>query len=416
MTDATNERTERTPPQEPAEATPVEPGRRRFLRKRRWWCGLAAVPFLLSCVGALALWAIFAWPRVNWFTYFFIVRPPLIWFGALVPGLIIGAVGVRRRWLIAGCAIWLITFAGPEEVLPWLRLSSSGARQSFADAHFAYSAFMEDADRIPSELDLPIRIVTWNVAAGRFAGEEAVTILAEHEPDIVLLQEYRWGSKSRIAAPLIESDQFRGYQHHEAPQAVFSRWPVEVLPSPYLSPYNCRIYRVQVTPEHALILINVHLSRPVLKTQLLKGWTPESLRREIAHTQGELDALDRTVDEYEQDGTVIIAGDFNLPPTYPPLDAFRERHGDCFAERGSGWGKTAPTLWRGRRIPPMMRVDMIWAPRGSQVYYCRAYCNAASDHALVLAEVSVPMRPLADSLQTKEEKTDRPTDAGDGDI
>ena len=416
MADATNEPPEDRIPSEPAEANPDQPRRWSFLRKRRWWCYISAVPLLLACLGAFFLWAVFAWPRVNWFTYFFIVRPPLIWFGALIPGLIIGAVGVRRRWLIAGCALWLVAFAGPEEILPWFRLSSAGARQDFADAHFAYSAFMEDADRVPDELDLPIRIVTWNVAAGRFAGDDAVSRLAEHEPDLALLQEYRWGSKSRIAEPLTESKAFRGYHHHEAPQALFSRWPVKVLPSPYLSPYNCRIYRVQVTPKHALILINVHLSRPVLKTQLLKGWTPESLRREIAHTQSELDALERTVDEYQDDGTVIIAGDFNLPPTYPPLRALRERHLDCFAERGFGWGKTAPTLWRGRRILPMMRVDMIWAPSGSQVYYCRACCNSASDHAMVVAEVSVRIRLQADSVQTDKKTADTPLDADGGDI
>ena len=111
-----------------AEATGAQrPAPGRILRKKTWLSRFLAVAFLAACLGAMALYGLYHRSRVGVWTYYFTVRPPMVWFGMLLPALAAGAFGVRKRWAVAGCVLCALAFLGCEETLGCLK-APFGAR------------------------------------------------------------------------------------------------------------------------------------------------------------------------------------------------------------------------------------------------------------------------------------------------
>jgi len=380
------------------ESAPAAP---RFLRRKTWWAGLLAAAFLAGCACSVALWVLYRWPHVNGPVFFFTVRPAFAWYGALAPLFVAGAFGLRARWMWAGTALWLACLASTEETLQLLRPFPQRAREEFAFARKAYEGFAASNADGGTVLQIPLRIVCWNVAAGQIDGEAVARQLAEEEPDIALIQEYSWRPKVGIGAVLEKAPGLTEYHRMAGRQGILSRFPVTRLASPYLPPWRCSVYEVEVAPGRRIVCVNVHLSARKLRAQLLRGWTMDLLRDEARTVRSELEGLRKTVALYQDRAPVVVAGDFNLPAHFAGLNFLRETHKDAFAAGGFGWGKTVPNRWRGRRVTPVLRIDMVWVPRGSRVYYAGSVFTAASDHDMVLAEVAVPVPGTAASSAVK---------------
>jgi endonuclease/exonuclease/phosphatase family metal-dependent hydrolase len=212
-----------------------------------------------------------------------------------------------------------------------------------------------------------------------------VAQLAGLEPDIVLMQEFGPGRGTNMQQAVRDAAAFRDFQLSGGRQAILSRWPVEELSDNPLAGELGSAWRVRVAPGLSLVCLDVHLSAPTLKTQLLRGWSWSELRHAVKRTRQELKELGEALTYYARQGPVVLAGDFNLPPSYPDLRRARGRLVDCFARGGYGWGKTAPA-----RLPAM-RPDQVYVPPGSRVYYAAAVPTRWSDHYMTLAEVAVTL-------------------------
>ena len=372
-------------------------GKWRLLRKRSPLHGLLALLFLGACLGALLFCVIRSCTRLNSLVFYFSVFPALLWFGALTPGLVVGAFALRRRWFIAGCLFCLLCFFSCEEMTQYFKFWSGGSREKYQAAEAAFYSFMERMSDRVTIADVPLRIVTWNIAAGQFGGEEGVRQLETLKPDLVLLQEYSWGKTQEMAEPLRKSKVFGSYfwasEKNFCKKPVLSRFPVTNLAlADDSGRWLYAVYEIAVTPDLRIFVINVHLSTHRLAKKILLGWKDLEFEKDIETSRTEAAGLQKIVERYAAMGPVILGGDFNLPRHYPGLRFLKATHNDCFAENGFGWGKTVPKMWGNRPVFPVFRVDMIWTPEYARVYYASAVRTAFSDHDMTLAEVTVPVK------------------------
>ena len=360
-----------------------------FLRRPAWVCRLLAVPFLAACIGVLTLVILYHWPEANLVVYYFTVRPAFVWLGGLVPFLLIGVAAVRLRWFLCGCLLWLVGLAAMEEVIQPLKLFPVSARRDFVSAQKGYWSFIRTRDGQKAErLDVPLRIVTWNVKAGAQGAEQVVADLARLMPDIVLMQEFY------IRDAVSGSEYFKDYDLtglKRETEAILSRYKVEKLPNVPPAPearnlrWRCTVWKVHVGNDMHVICINVHLSPPAVKSHLIRGVSREVVAEAIAIKRAEFKRLEATLKHYAKEGPIILAGDFNVPPHYPGLPKATADLKDCFADNGYGWGRTAPAKL------PLVRIDMIFVPREGTVYYAGAVPTHHSDHYMALAEVTLPL-------------------------
>lgn len=357
-------------------------GRCRFLRRRTWLHRALAVPFVSACLGIVALVSLYHWPRVNVPVYYFTVRPAFVWFAMLTPFLLIGVFGVRLRWFVCGCLLWVIGFAATEEVLQCAKPFSGRARDKFSAARMGFLSYMAQTATEDHYLNVPLRVITWNVSGGSMGAEEAVEQLESLEPDLVFMQEF---ASWRFKEAMERCGRFDGYYLEGGSEAVLSRFPVTRLPNGPLDERRGTIWRIEIAPGVNIVCVNVHLSPLAVKTQLIRGWRWRRLKGAITRTRQELEELRAELDLYAKEGPIILTGDFNLPPHYPDLRRVTAGLKDCFAETGYGWGKTAPAKL------PAVRVDLIFVPGDAKVYYASSVPTRYSDHYMTLAEVSVPI-------------------------
>ena len=354
-----------------------------------WWLKLfARCSFAFGCAGTLILLLIYHWPEANVPVYYIVVRPSFVWFGAVLPFLLVGILGVRLRWFAPVIVLWCIGLGATGDYLPLFRYAPGSSRVDFATARMAYREG-NDGPANSGAARVPLRIITWNIAGGRrMRVEDEFGRLARLSPDIVLLQECSSGlvREARRKAAVFEE-----YESAGGRQAILSRFPVSQLSTGELGRWRVRAWKVRVSPESRVVVITVHLASQPLRTQFLRGWSFSQLRKAIGTYQKELHGVRAMVEKYSRRWPVILAGDFNLPPCYPPLRRLRRRLKDCFSARGYGWGKTVPASF------PVVRIDMIMVPRSSRVYYAAALPTDGSDHRPVIAEATVPARSRAEA-------------------
>ena len=369
-----------------------QPGAWRFLRMRSLWCVMFALCLIGACVGAAGLCALYHASQVTWPVYFFVTRPPFLWFTMLAPGLALGFFGVRKRWFLVCLVFWCVCLFASDDLVQVFKFFPGGVRESFDAERMAFTHFLNKGKLTGDVLQVPLRVVSWNVAAGTFDGKGVVLALDNQDADLIFMQEFYWGAETHILYRLKHTPRLQGMFKGLGMETVFSRYPLtQVSLLGHLPARRCNVIRVDIRPDTSFFIVNVHLSEHFLKTRILRGWTTDGLRQKTENTRKEFDGLQKIIEHYSAQGPVIVAGDFNLPAMYPDLQFLKATHVDCFAENGYGWGKTALNKFSGDRIPPQMRVDMIWAPRNAVVQYCAAVRADASDHDLVLAEITLPV-------------------------
>jgi endonuclease/exonuclease/phosphatase (EEP) superfamily protein YafD len=382
--------------------------RTRFLRRRSLLCAASGTAFLAGCVGVLGLLLIYFWPRANVPVYYFTVRPAFVWFAGIAPLVGLGVFGVRLRWFAAGCAFWAVGLCATGEVLQALKPFEAAAAERFVTDRMGFRAYLSAAGGAPpGEVEVPLRVVSWNMRGGAQGAEEAVAQLADLDPDIALAQEFGHASPRRVLMSLQQSDAFRGYAIDGWRMGIVSRFPIEPVEAPTMPADIGSVWRVRVGPGLYVICMNCHLTPLAIKTQLLRGWSWDGLREAVRQKREELEAVRKTLELFAREGTVILAGDFNLPPCYADLRAAVRGFRDCFAENGFGWGKTGPP-----RLPAL-RVDQIYVPRGTRVYRTVAVPTRFSDHFPVVAEVAVSIAPTGLGAQGHE-RTETPPEGQDG--
>jgi endonuclease/exonuclease/phosphatase (EEP) superfamily protein YafD len=352
-----------------------------------------AVSFCGACLGVLALLIMFHAPAVNAPIYYFTTRPAFVWFGMLLPFLLVGAPALRRRWFVLGCAFWVLGLFACEDALAWVRPFHESARTKFDASRMAYLSFSKAHGDEVAVLDVPLRIVSWNVDAGKQGAAQAVAQLAALQPDIALLEELEWGEHSSMLDAFRASKYFQGYHlthptAHLNSIAIVSRFPVSEAKGTDLLPWNSAVWQVHFAPDRRITCVVLHLSAPDLKTQLLRGWTWRGLRNALDARRSQLETVRELVGLQVDRSPVLIAGDFNVPSHYPDLTIVTAGMKDAFGAKGFGWGKTAPAKFRA------VRPDMIFVPSDATVFDAFAAPTRNSDHCPVIAEISIPVPRL----------------------
>jgi endonuclease/exonuclease/phosphatase family metal-dependent hydrolase len=320
-------------------------------------------------------------------TYYFVVRPAFVWFGMLAPGLACGLFALRSRWFLVGCGAFALALSTTEEVLPLVKPFGGRARREFWAICMAERSLENRNPQPQVSPDLPLRLVSWNVRGGSMGAKEAIGELAALDPDIVLFQEFQWGGDAKMRDAIAASPQFASYSLDGGGNAILSRFPVERASNGPLHRGLGGVWRVQVRPGRAVTCVSVHLPPTDLHTQVVRGWSVAMLREGVKTASRELAQVRAALEQYAPQGPVVLAGDFNLPGHYPDLRQATRPWQDCFAAAGYGWGGTAPAKL------PAMRVDMVFVPERTRVYYAAALPTGHSDHYPVLAEVVLPVPP-----------------------
>lgn len=356
----------------------------RILRRKGLASRMAALLFLMACAGSLGLVLIYHWPRVNVLVYYFGVRPSFLWFGMLFPALLAGAYGLRWRWFAVGCAIWLAGLCATEEIAQVAKPRAFAAREDFWVSRMAFRSYIENARPVSGEIEVPLRLVTWNLRGGTMGARGIAAQLAEIDPDIVFFQEARHGGDNRVGEALRATPAFKDYHLSWGRGAVLSRFPVTRLDVPNgLEGLRGDTWRFDIASGLAITGINVHLSTQELRTQIFRGWSVSQIQRLIDQSAREFGAISRAIEQKRPHGPVLLAGDFNFPPNYPYLRRGTAPLKDAFRANGYGWGKTV------RPHIPVARIDMIFVPDDARVYYATAVDTRYSDHRMTLAEVAV---------------------------
>jgi endonuclease/exonuclease/phosphatase (EEP) superfamily protein YafD len=355
-----------------------------FFRRKGNAAGIAAILFGMGLLGALLLLVIFHWPEANVVVYYFVTRPGFVWFGMLLPLFAPALLYLKPRWLLAGAAIWFLALCACDDGYKIIRPGAERHRESFEAARHAHWSFMaNDGPKELTEIQVPLRVLTWNVRNGTLGARELAAEIAAQRADLVVLQEFAWGTDPTMQLAILATPELAAYEFKpDYKFAILSRFPLEKVKSEYLPPYNHSVWDIEVLPGHKLCFIIAHLPPQDLKTQILRGWTVAGLRDAVLRNRRTLQALEAAVIASPQ--PLIIAGDFNLPRQYPELRTAMSGLKECFADEGYGWGKTAPAKL------PAVRADMIYVPENAEVTYSATIPTSHSDHCGMLAEFVLP--------------------------
>jgi endonuclease/exonuclease/phosphatase (EEP) superfamily protein YafD len=217
-----------------------------------------------------------------------------------------------------------------------------------------------------------IRIVSLNCAGSPRAAAE----VAEHNPDIVLLQE----SPGRDDLASLSRDLFGG-------RGTFL-WggDASALARGKLTPRSAELASHFVHAEVKLPsglqvdIVSVRLSAPVSRLDFwTRGFWNEHCDTRVKH-RAQVQDLMRHV---PRTGPLIIGGDFNASPDDAALSQMRARLVDTFQQSGRGWGNTATNHY------PLFRVDQIWASRDFLAEAVTAHETLYSDHRMVVCDVAL---------------------------
>ena len=227
----------------------------------------------------------------------------------------------------------------------------------------------------------PIRVITLNAATFRFG--DPSDDLARWEPDIVILQEASGYRIKAIADRLYEG---QGDYRSFALNGVATRWKItrEVRnPDPRFHYFNHNV-TVQLPDTRTIEVANLHLSSAATDLRLWQPACWRTHRENRRQRQVEMAIALRILEDtaaFPGAQPVILAGDFNAPPTDPVQRQLDRDFEDAFLVAGTGWGNTFQ-----RRIP-VLRLDQVHTTRHFTPVRCRAVTTRHSDHRFVVADL-----------------------------
>lgn len=189
--------------------------------------------------------------------------------------------------------------------------------------------------------------------------------------DVVVLQEItpRQVEALRESLPQYSHVYSDAAKPHGA--AIMSRWPIVSATPLDLTPDGARAAEVRVRwREEEISVIGVHLHWPL---------GPDASRMRNM----ELAALVERA--RNNDGPLLISGDFNITPWSSRMRAFVQDSGLVDCARGHGLGTTWPT-----QFPPLqIRIDHCFASPEWRVVNVSSGPNLGSDHRPMVAELQL---------------------------
>lgn len=245
-----------------------------------------------------------------------------------------------------------------------------------------------------------LRVVTFNMWGGTQEFETIESWLRETNADVVLLQEVApvyadkhfvrlldvypyqffqstderyWGNGILSRYPLLERENFLS-----ANDGLQQRIAIDVNGQRVVL-YNVHFYMPQTDTPHFTLPIDY----PYLNIALLYDDTLRN--RQIQ------DVLDRI--ENEQ-GLVVMGGDFNLSDSSIFYNHIASEMTDAFQQAGTGLGLSWPNVRRETElpswVPPVMRIDYLWYRGDATATNAYVGAQLGSDHLPVVVTLALP--------------------------
>jgi vancomycin resistance protein VanJ len=324
-----------------------------------------AVFVWLYLVAVLAAWTLLYTASDRWWPATAILFAPR-WLGLIPAVVLVPAAALSQRQLLWPLGATLLFLLGPFMGLCVPLPGTSPA--------------------VPTSMVL--RVLTCNVHYQELDADALAALLADSEPDIVVLQEWRDRYRSRVFAG-------KGWHIRTVGElCLASRYPigaVEALPhASFEGGMRGAVARFELeTPVGHVQIVNVHLDSPHHGLEAIlasRGRDASRLRANSARRRTQSREILRWLQT--RSGPLLLAGDFNMPPDSTIYRECWSRFTDAFAEKGLGFGWTFFSRWGA------LRIDHILAGSGWHCRRCWVGPNVGSAHRPVLAELAWPGPPM----------------------
>ena len=226
----------------------------------------------------------------------------------------------------------------------------------------------------------PLRVISCNWSSH---GQSIVPAMAPWEPDIVFIQEmpHPYLIKQLADSLYGNTGDYRYDEEHSCGVVLRGRIKKVLLEHPYRSQYL-----TAVLPEGDWVeLVNIHLQPASTNLSLWRPSCWKEHRQNRIQRRAELEFALAFLREYtpyrENNRPVIIAGDFNAPPSDGATDVLKENFTDTFRAVGTGWGNTY------HRRFPLLRLDQIHTSHHFLPLRSRAVTIPQSEHRLIVSDL-----------------------------
>jgi endonuclease/exonuclease/phosphatase family metal-dependent hydrolase len=238
----------------------------------------------------------------------------------------------------------------------------------------------------------PLRVLTWNIAAGAGGLSPMADVIRTAAPDIVALQEVdvHWSERSGFADQAAQLAEAVGMQVRFGPIYRLpggSSAPVREFGLAILSRYPFVEFRNHVIPR-----LSTHSTdtEPQPMPGFLEATIPvDGVRLRVFNTHLDYRSDPRVrrlqvaamLERMGSDGPTILMGDLNAPPGAAELAPLFGRLNDAWRDGGDP-GFTYPAA------APVRRIDYILTSDDLRALSVRVLPTPASDHRAVVADLS----------------------------
>lgn len=321
----------------------------------------------LAAGGLLLALYVFVGDR-TWWGEAITVWPPLLWDVGLIASALVAWVLRDRRGAAAVIVLSVLFLLCTIEWRALLRRPAAEVIQRFETLRQAGGTGGATA----------VRIVSWNISRTPLLGE-----LADLRPDLLLFQESVPPPASERARPAWAGFSWTGGED----PGLFSRWPLEVLPTSPVGPWSPPILALAAIPAGGRLLVaDVRLVLPAVVLEVASpDGAPglrEGHRRRVEQFARLADLVDRAATAHGV-RAIVLCGDFNTPGGAPSVAPLRRRLRDAWEVAGTGWEATM-----GSDLP-VARIDQCWVSDAVEVVQARVLRARGSDHRALMVDAIV---------------------------
>ncbi len=233
------------------------------------------------------------------------------------------------------------------------------------------------------------RVLTFNTGGNAGGGAPAPLLrtIRAVDADVVALQEVPTPTLTDLRGEL---SAVYPYQLGSPDTMTLSRFPLQPGAELRLgdSPYVGQQVRIDARGR-AVVLTNVHVTRPVYRLQwrrgvvpLVRGYNPAERDAQVAELVQRVRAVG---------GPRLLTGDFNETEWSRPYELIAAELEDSYRDAGRGFGNTYPSnvVWGSWHFSlPLMRIDYVF--HSAELVATRAVVgpDGGSDHLPVVAELA----------------------------
>ncbi len=233
-----------------------------------------------------------------------------------------------------------------------------------------------------------LRVMTFNLGSATSTAQQVVDAVAGTDADIVALQEVTPETASLLRQKLGERYPYSVLEPEQSDAGLLSRYPI--VESEFFRPEGIGRVALQsaVDVDGTRMHILVVHPRPPLGRRP-DGGLALSGRHFRALEEQAIDIAERAA---SLPAPVLVAGDLNMSDQSQAYTYLAGRFTDAFRVAGWGLGFTFPdrSLEPGLGLPPLVRIDYIFASPGVRFERAVTGCGTSSDHCFVLADAVLP--------------------------